>query len=666
MIGSMQSFTLFCAARDLSHRLHVLVLITILFQTQAQAQYPESDFKIKAEVLIKQTADKYRPPSMEIGDPEKYYWPKTIARFDKYGVTDSLGNAWITAMKDNSPFHFTLLGMARLMQLYPHAPAIKAHRLAILKKVFERTDNYNAWTSEGTENHTSMSRTSGYLFAQEALHFPDKFPEAPQKIQQMKDWILAWSEKALVYGTGEWNSAIYTAYNLCGFLNLYDFAKDEEVRLAAEKVLDFYAAEMALYYSFGIIGGAEMRGNGAVEGDYTATRYLAWLWFGEATKIPFFSGSQYIQALHAVTSAYRPDTTLFDLAHKNFDEALWVAGSKPSYLFEETHFVKQYFCATESYTLGTAVSPYGGWTGGNYQLVNWKLVAKSEAEEPWQISGNGLTFDEYSGKARDPFSQYFQHKNTFILVHHPPKNTDKIIAEAKAITADWSKKWRADFDKRFPVNDRHEIVNFNKNVLAKNAAFLNLPTSAKLEIAGNYAYIALPHTYLAVRILGSKSAVSTFEEKVKKLARQILQVSATQGRACGFILEAFDKTDFTSWADFKETYQVKHRISLNNFDKEGMLTYTNFYGDEITFEYVLTGSSMEALVDWGFGPTGPMVALTAPPFKQPEWPQGKGWGRVPQVKVNGKEIDFSASAPVYNGEGILVEDGKIEVDLKKG
>ena len=373
-------------SRTASYGLSVLCLIIILSQTEAQAQYPASDFQQKAEILIAQTADKYRPPNMDIGDPEKYYWPKTIARFEKYGVTDSLGNAWITAMKDNSPFHFTLLGMARLLHLYPHVPAIKAHRITILKKVFERTDNYNAWTSEGTENHTGMSRTSGYLFAQEAMNFPDVFPEAAQKLQQMKDWVLTWSEKALNYGTGEWNSAIYTAYNLCGFLNLYDFAKDKAVRLAAKKVLDFYAAEMALHYSFGIIGGAEMRGNGAVEGDYTATRYLAWLWFEEASKVPDFSGSQYIQALHAVTSAYRPDVTLFDLAHKKFNEALWVLGSKPSYLFEEAHFVKQFFYATKSFTMGTAVSPYGR-PGSRHKYTCFHAVLSSCSFCPLRYRG---------------------------------------------------------------------------------------------------------------------------------------------------------------------------------------------------------------------------------------------------------------------------------------
>jgi hypothetical protein len=69
-----------------------------------------------------------------------------------------------------------------------------------------------------------MDRTSGYLFAQHALEFPDDFPDAPQKLELIKDWISQWSQKIFRYGTGEWNSSTYQTYHINGWLNLYDFA----------------------------------------------------------------------------------------------------------------------------------------------------------------------------------------------------------------------------------------------------------------------------------------------------------------------------------------------------------------------------------------------------------------------------------------------------------
>ncbi|MEM1138068.1 MAG: hypothetical protein AAGI07_19715, partial [Bacteroidota bacterium] len=515
-----------------------------LFATSSLfAQYSEKAFEERASLFINQTADNYAPPGMKnLGDPEKYYWPKAIARFEKYGIEDSLSNAWVTEMKDNPPFHFTLLGMTRLFYLYSEAPALKQHRFTILQEVFKRTDNYNAWTSEGTENHIGMSRTSGYLFAQAALEDTENFPEASKRLGEMKNWCLDWAEKVLQHGTGEWNSAIYTAYNLYGWLNLYDFAKDESVKTAAKLILDYYATEIALHYSFGIIGGAEMRGNGALNGDFTATRYLAWLWFGNTIQPPKMTGSQYIQTLHAVTGSYRPPLAIVALAHKKVTLPIWVTGSKPSYLFEKASFVKQYFYADSSFTLGTVVSPYGGWTGGNYQLVNWKLVAKGNSPEPLQISGNGAFFDEFSGKARNPFTQYFQHKNVFIQLTKQPKDVESLTQKAVAITTKWGDKWLNDFSIRFPNYDRHQIVNFNKNIISQNTSFLNFPSTIELIQEDEFCFVQLPNTYLAIRLLGDLSTISIEEKKIKKDRRKILSISASSGKTCGYILEAFNGT----------------------------------------------------------------------------------------------------------------------------
>jgi len=639
------------------------LLVGITLFNEVNAQIHENSFQQKASVFVEQTADIYKPPGMKnLGDPEKYFWPKTIARFEKYGITDSLGNAWITAMKDNPPFHFTLLGMARLFCKYPNAPSIKKHKITILKAVFDRRDNYNAWTSEGTENHISMSRTSGYLFAQAAVHYPQEFPSAANKIAEMKNWILKVADRTLQMGTGEWNSAIYTAYNLYGFINLYDFAQDEEVKNAAKKVLDYYATEIALHYSFGIIGGAEMRGNGALDFDHTATRYLAWLWYGTLEEQPVLQGSQYIQTLHAVTSSYRPTRAMHALARKETKTPLWFTGSKPSYLFEDTSFVKQYFYATPNFTLGTAVSSYGGWTGGNYQLVNWKLVAKSDEVEPIQISGNGLTFEEFSGKARDPFTQYFQHKNVLIQVSFQPENIDKLVKEAKTITEEWSKKWRKDFEQRFPIHDRHNIVNFNKNILANNASFLNFPGDINIELDGNIAFVKLPHTYLAILILGDENKVSTSSKLIKKSKRQLLQIEEVLGKACGFVLVSFDSEDFLSYEAFKSDYKMHHQLKKEEFKEKGKFTYYSINEEVIDFEFGKYGTCMEALVDWGYGTTSQMVFPTAPPFQQPKWPKGSGWGRLPKVKVNGKEVDFEKTIPVYSGNGLLMGNGKNLLD----
>lgn len=120
-------------------------------------------------------------------------------------------------------------------------------------------------------------------------------------------------------GVAEWDSSSYTTFNLIGWLNLYDFAKDEKIKKAAQAVLDYYASTIALKYTYGIYGGAEQRGGGAVESFRSYTDYLAWLWFSE--EIPkddkFLVWPAYIQTIYAATSSYRPPKEALALARKN-------------------------------------------------------------------------------------------------------------------------------------------------------------------------------------------------------------------------------------------------------------------------------------------------------------------------------------------------------------
>ncbi|MFW5758482.1 MAG: hypothetical protein ACOCYO_07360, partial [Bacteroidota bacterium] len=395
--------------------------------------------------LIDRIADEYQPPSMQIGDPQKYYWPKVMGRFEKYGTTDSLANQWIDQMAHRDPFHFTYVGMARIMSLYPDAPALKKNKKLLLQKVFERSDAHNPWTSEGTENHINMDRTSGYLYAQHALEYPDDFPDAPDRMSQMKEWIKLWSKRVYKHGTGEWNSSIYQAYNIIGWLNLYDFANDEQVKQMARAVLDYYTAEMALHYSWGSYGGSEKRSSGAKNKSNTASDYLCWYWFGNHLPgDPMVNkGTEYIQSIHAATSMYKPPLPFTGLAlkQKQHHQNQWYQNSKPSYLYDIPSFVKQFFYIGKNYTLGTAVSPYGGYTGSTYQYLNWKLSVRSDQNPSgYEISGNGRFLDNWSGANANPWTQFFQHRNVLLQLTQTPENPHEIIEEVRKVVDQWGQK----------------------------------------------------------------------------------------------------------------------------------------------------------------------------------------------------------------------------------
>jgi hypothetical protein len=619
----------------------------------------EYGFRERSEIIIGHTADIYIPPSMSIGDPEKYYWPKAMARFEKYGISDAAANEWIEQLKERSPFHFTLVGMARLMSLYGHAPAIGNNKLLLLQKVFERNDSHNPWTSEGTENHIAMDRTSGYLFAQHALQYPQYFPDAPQKLVHLKDWISRWSKRMYQYGTGEWNSSIYQAYHIIGWLNLYDFADDPEVKIMARAVLDYYSAEMALHYSWGTYGGSEKRGRGTGNNNFSASGYICWLWFGShyhgASFLP--GGQEYIQSMHAITSSYRPPANCLPLARKEGQMQSWYINSKPSYLYEKPAFVKQFFYVDENFTMGTAISPYGGWTGSTSQIVNWKLaIRRDESPVPFEISGNGRFRGNWSGSAGNPWTQFAQYKNVLVQLTRTPVNKNEIIEEVKATTEQWAVDWQRDFSMRFPNDNKGNVVNFAGNIVAENISFFNLPMEAKLKFANGNCFADLGDVFLFIGLIGTEEAAAA-RNLLEESGRQILTVQAPDGQLCGFVMEVIPGDQWESFETFMENYTNKALlVTVDNG-----ISFRSQGGDVLDVSFSPSGTFCEALYDWGYGAVEQRAFVSAPPFRQPQWPKGEGYGKLPAIKVNGETITMDKDWPVFRGPKFVLENRIMEI-----
>jgi hypothetical protein len=619
----------------------------------------EEGFRGRVRILTDHTADQYNPPSFSIPDPEKFYWPKIMARFEKYGQEDSLSNIWIEQLKHRSPFHFTLVGMARLMSIYDQAPALKNNKLLLLQNVFERSDSHNPWTSEGTENHLAMDRTSGYIFAQHALDFPYEFPDAHQKLELIKEWISQWSQKIFRYGTGEWNSSTYQTYHINGWLNLYDFADDPDVRQMARAVLDYYAAEMALHYSWGTYGGSEKRGRGAVDINVSASNYLCWLWFGSHYEGDSFlpQGSEYIQSMHAVTSTYRPPSQAVALAGKNFTSPEWYQNSKPSYLFEEQSFVKQFYYIGKNFTLGTAVSPYGGWTGSTYQLVNWKLIIKREdSPTPWEVSGNGRFHDAWTGMTGNPWTQFAQHKNLLIQLTRTPVNKNELIEEVRKVTMQWATDWQRDFLRRFPGDPKPNVVNFARNILAENTGFINLPMDSRTVFTENNCYVDLGEVFLAIMFVSSETPSDSLNI-LDVRGRKVITDQAPDGKLCGFLFEVVNRSD---WPSFNEFIDAHMGNAIFVIDEDGV-AYKSLSGDYLEMDYKLSGRFTEAIYDWGYGAVEQQTLITAPPFRQPDWPEGDGYGKLPVFKVNESEFHWDEPWPVYSGPRLTVENGIMKI-----
>ena len=590
-------------------------------------------------------------------DPEKHQWPIAIARLAEYGAADSLGNSRIELYKDRAPFHFLFVGMARIMSLYPQAPKMKQHKEKYLQNVWNRTDGYNAFTGEGTENHLNMNKTSGYLYAQHALGNP-AFPDAAARLAQMKDWIKYYAKRIYQTGVGEWNSSTYGVYNLAGWLNLYDFAHDPEVREAARAVLDYYAAELALHYTQGVTGGSESRGN-VLTSTSSGTDYLNWLWFGDSPKTEtstFWTGRDYTQCMHAATSTYRPPALAGQLARKKLSLPALYLNSKPAYLLDSTSYVKQVFYADRNYTLGTSFLPFGGWTGGDTQFCNWKMVSRvggpGSGLSAQVVTGNGRYFNQRNGRGRTPYDQFIQHKNVLIQLTRVPGNAADIETTIAGIISGWQADWRRDFAARFPGDNKDNPVNKSTGNPSLNASYIAFPTAAT-QFRNGVCFVQLEKSFLAIRSLyGPQPTVPATETS----GRSFVQDAAPAGKLCGLVMEAVNAGDYPSFAAFQDSVLARTALDATGLLAENRVVYRTLAQDVINAEYTVSGTFTEPLYDWGYGPTQAQTIVTAPPFRQPAWPAGPGHGRNATWTVNGDTVDLHKKWSVYKGPHLQLEN----------
>jgi len=646
----------------------------LLFSDLLKAQTYEQEFQQRATILINQVATKYsngRPPGFKndlnnVSDPEKYNWPQVLARLSKNGLNDDTANARINRFKNNSPFHFTLVGMARIMNQFPNAPQMETNKQTYLSRIFSRTDGYNAFTDEGTENHNNMTRTSGYLAAQNALGNPS-FPQAATKLADAKQWIMEFSKRLFYVGSSEWNSSQYGAYNLIGWLNLFDFAQDLEVKAAARAVLDYYALEIGLHYSQGWTGGSEMRGTGVpafgvgnnanIFGTFSQD-YLGWFWFGDLSRdlgTNYWQGNEYIQSIHAALSTYRPPSHAIRLAKKQITLPAWFTASKGEYFGTTPSYLHQHFYAGLGYNLGAAYMPFGGWGGGCFAIQSWKLMGKvtpvlgDTIKAPQIITGAGRYFDQTKGRGRQPYDQFVQHKNVIIQMTKTPTNFSAIDNSITSIFDAWILQWQSSFSQRFAGDFRENPVKKNTQLPTLNESYVSYPDNATVTRSGNVVFVELENAFVAIRSLGKSLPGNPKNDG--NIYRKMVLDSAALGSVCGFVLEAANKISGFTFADFQTAINTKAGLNKSQL-ANGKVKYISLQNDTIEADYVSDGSHKEPIFDWGYGPNTPQIVQTSPPYLQPTtWPTTNG-GKVASWKVNGDPVVLDSNWPVYQGPGV--------------
>lgn len=719
------------------------LILTCVCAASLLADY-ETDFQTKADIIIDWTANVYKTPGGsnpydDQTDPEKYSGPKMIARFvqsledhgnleDPDGRTITEGpvqlvnpNEWLREGSSYlNLFHFRFLGLAMNLSRFGDAPGAtdimdtvtidgtpvdKTHADAYVEAVLTRTDNYNAFTGEGTENHISMGRPTGWIFARLAMESPyyqarraanpGNYPDPAAKEAEMRAYLKDWAKQLYEVGSAEYDSSVYGVYNVSPWICLYEATKpavfdDPELHDVARAVLDWHAAAMALKYRYGVINGASVRGEGKMDryDRKNRTDFLLWLWFGDPADVPSEyqntsprTDNQPIEASYAASSSYRPPQAAVALARKDGMADTLTRHGRSNYLMsKQSETLEQYYVGP-SYTLGSAQFPYGGWASGVYRVNQWKLVAE-DGYTPAVVAGNnGFRGSKWS--FRNPWLQVVQDRNVVLQLNRVPTNASaQYNAAINEIETTWLDNWYDDFTSRWPSPDWGGFTGLSKNgrqtpinaqddgnvANARTSYIWCDPGLDEQAQSGAVRFGRYGDTYFAIRAVdgdtpGYSASSGTFSD------------FSDYGELGGLVIEAGSAADaaYSTFAEFQTYYLSTTSLSLSGFE----VTYTAMDGRVITATYEPTGNYTEPEYDWAYGVTSPVsrMFLTAYPggesweIPTPSTPLEDGTGRVASWSVDPDGAGPEAAAsygpgttwPLFDGPNLKAHNGVLHV-----
>jgi len=258
-----------------------------------------------------------------------------------------------------------------------------------------------------TENLRAMRETSLYLIAEEMNN------EAVRSIY--KKTLQRRVRSLLEVGQAEWDSPTYQGHFAASYLNLYDFARDPEVKDIAHQALNYVFASAALKYWAGRWNNPAKR----VYGD-GAERFF-WWYFKDAED-PTVPEPDWI---HAITSSYTPPAWIVAIAQKDFKRPTEIRTAKPDYQQEKPrYFETLYFGKT--FQLGSlANGTAGDWEGFNLMLdYGEKLEAKADGIQAIaQYGSSAIWLGESIYKFRLPKNcmtdgQFIDCGNTWIFLRN--------------------------------------------------------------------------------------------------------------------------------------------------------------------------------------------------------------------------------------------------------
>lgn len=239
-------------------------------------------------------------------------------------------------------------------------------------------ESKNSWVDvRNTDNLRAMRDCAVYVMAEETGN--------KATADLYKERIRAYVTALYTTGMGEWDSVNYLSHTMTGYFQLYDYAKDPEVRLLAKAALDWFCTAAAVKYYKGNWAGPDKRDYGNLP-IFRGAPGSFWIYFDDTPTGPREPESDIV---HWITSPYRPPEAVVALARKNFSKPVEILSSKPSYdgwfrkpggetepLYHETVYIGNRF------QVGTLPG------GHNEDLCGFRMAADNaeRGSDPWVLS----------------------------------------------------------------------------------------------------------------------------------------------------------------------------------------------------------------------------------------------------------------------------------------
>jgi hypothetical protein len=158
---------------------------------------------------------------------------------------------------------------------------------AVREAVREEVTTYEGFLGGGTENHVTMRRTAGNLFG-------ERFPEdtfhhdltGAQLAGECRDYMRRYGKAIYAASMAEYLSPIYHAVNTAPWINVVEFAQNDEARIMARAILDWMMADYAVNNHQGIILPPVQRAKGLMTDSYqlsyarSPSQWTGWLYWG--------------------------------------------------------------------------------------------------------------------------------------------------------------------------------------------------------------------------------------------------------------------------------------------------------------------------------------------------------------------------------------------------